>query len=80
MKYITIEGGEDFRTIARRLSDKGMKMNHATARSYLMVGMGKFLSELSRELGSQLTEEQVTALVKSQETHEILADILPLCK
>jgi hypothetical protein len=78
-KYITIEEGEDYRTIAAKMTTLGYKMNHATARNILLSGMYKFMQHMSESLGKQLTEEECTTLVMRQDIHEVLGDILPLC-
>lgn len=77
-KYITIEEGEDYRTIATKMTTLGYKMNHATARNILLSGMHKFMYHLSETLGNSLTEDECTTLVMRQDLHEILGDILPL--
>lgn len=78
-KYITITEGEDYRTIAAKMTNLGYKMNHATARNILLSGMRKFMQNISEELGHPLSEEQALDLVMRQDIHEVLGDILPLC-
>jgi hypothetical protein len=78
-KYITIEEGEDYRTIASKMTSLGYKMNHATARNILLSGMRNFMQNMSEEVDNFLTEDQVEELVMRQDIHEILGDILPLC-
>lgn len=78
-KYITIEEGEDYRTIAAKMTALGYKMNHATARNILLSGMRKFMMNMSESLGKPLTEDECSMLVMRQDIHEVLGDILPLC-
>jgi hypothetical protein len=78
-KYITIEEGEDYRTIATKMTTLGYKMNHATARNILLSGMRKFMLNMSESLGRPLTDEECNTLVMRQDIHEVLGDILPLC-
>jgi len=78
-KYITIEEGEDYRTIATKMTTLGYKMNHATARNILLSGMRKFMMNMSESLGRPLTDEECNTLVMRQDIHEVLGDILPLC-
>ena len=78
-KYITIEEGEDYRTIATKMTALGYKMNHATARNILLSGMRKFMLNISEYLGRPLTDEECNMLVMRQDIHEVLGDILPLC-
>lgn len=77
-KYITIEEGMDFRRIAKVMSDKNYKMNHATARNQLLCAVEELLVNASEELGLNLSSEQVKDLAKSQDVHEALQDVLYL--
>lgn len=78
-KYITITDGEDYRTIAAKMTGLGYKMNHATARNILLTGMKKFVGGLAKELGQPLSEEEVAKLVMRQDIHEVIGDVLELC-
>lgn len=79
MKYITLDEGVDFRTIANKMTKMGFKMNHATARNVLLAGMEKFLQNLGQEFDCNLDKERIKELCKSQDTHNVLADVLELC-
>ena len=78
-KYITIEEGEDYRTIATKMTALGYKMNHATARNILLSGMHKFVQSMAESLGRPLTEDECKTLIMRQDIHEVLSDIIPLC-
>lgn len=43
-KYITLESGEDFRTIAKIMTENGFKMNHATARNQVIDSLEDLIS------------------------------------
>ena len=75
-KYITITEGEDYRTIAGKMTKLGHKMNHATARNILLSGMKKFIKNISEELGHSIDEEEATKLILRQDIHEVIGDIL----
>jgi hypothetical protein len=77
-RYITITEGEDYRTIAKRMTDLGYKMNHATARNILLSGMKKFLRSISEELGNSIDDNQAARLCMRQDIHEVIGDILAL--
>lgn len=79
MKYITLDEGVDFRTIANKMTKMGFKMNHATARNVLLAGMERFLQNLSQEFDHSLDKDKIKELCKSQDTHNVLADVLELC-
>lgn len=77
-KYITITEGEDYRTIANKMTNLGHKMNHATARNILLCSMKKIIKNISEELGHNLDESEATDLILRQDIHEIIGDILTL--
>jgi len=77
-KYITITEGEDYRTIAAKMTDLGYKMNHATARNILLSGMKKFIRSVSSELGHPIDEDEALSLIMRQDIHEVIGDILTL--
>lgn len=78
-KYITITEGEDYRTIAAKMTKMGFKMNHATARNILLAGMKKFVKGVSDELGYPMDAEKTENLIMRQDIHEVIGDILALC-
>lgn len=78
-KYITITEGEDYRSIAAKMTELGYKMNHATARNILLNGMKKFIKGISEELGNPIDMEQAHNLIMRQDIHETIGDILVLC-
>jgi len=75
-KYVTVQEGTDFRTIAKIMTEKGYKMNHATARNVLISAIKKLLTHSAEEVGTKLSTEQMNALVKDQGLHSALADVL----
>jgi len=75
-KYVTVEEGTDFRTIAKIMTAKGFQMNHATARNVLISAIKKLLVHSADEVGVKLSTEQKNALVKDQGLHNALADVL----
>lgn len=78
-KYITISEGEDYRTIAAKMTNMGYKMNHATARNILLSGMKRFIKGISEQVGQSLDEQQMDDLIMRQDIHEVIGDILALC-
>lgn len=77
-KYITLNEGIDYRKIAEIMSRQGFKMNHATARNQLMLAMENLLTSVGREFNVKLGKKQVSELLKNQDVHNALADILYL--
>jgi len=77
-KYITLGEGMDFRQIAKVMSNKNYKMNHATARNQLLYAVEELLTSAISDLGLSVSPEQIKELAKSQEVHEALQDVLYL--
>lgn len=77
-KYITLGEGMDFRQIAKVMSNKEFKMNHATARNQLLNAVEELLSSAISDLGLNVPQDQIKELAKSQEVHEALQDVLYL--
>ncbi len=75
-KYIIQESGADFRKIAKIMTKAGYKMNHATARNILLGGMEKLFKGVSKELKIDLNNENMELILKDQEVHDALVDVL----
>lgn len=76
-KYITLnKEGVDFRTMASAMTDIGYKMNHATARNQLILAIKTLVGHISTSLNANLTQSNIKSMIKSQEVHENLSDVL----
>lgn len=80
-KYITLEEGVDFRTIAKIMTANGHKMNHATARNQLILAMEKLLTHVAVEVGGHKNKTadldfKLDDLLKDHNIHEYLSDVL----
>lgn len=75
-KYVTLTEGNDFRQIAKAMTDAGYQMNHATARNVLISSMKKVISNIGASLNASLTAEQITDILSEQELHHAFGDVL----
>lgn len=80
-KYITLEEGVDFRTIAKIMTANDFKMNHATARNQLILAMEKLLTHVAAEVGGYKNKTadinfNLDDLLKDHNIHEYLSDVL----
>jgi len=75
-QYVTLDEGVDFRTIAKIMSEHGYDMNHATARNILLSAIKNIMVYAADRIGIEMTEENIERLLKDQETHSALADVL----
>lgn len=76
MNYVTLDEGQDFRKIAKAMTKAGYPMNHATARNLLFSGLEKLFKSISKELGIFMSHTEREELLKKQEIHDYLGDIL----
>lgn len=76
-KYVTLkDGGCDFRTMAKIMTDAGYKMNHATARNQLMLAIESLLSHTSSNLKLRVNKTHLRSLITNQNLQDNLADVL----
>ena len=57
----SFEGGEDYRTIARKMTVAGSKMNHATARNYFLRAMEKLAKPMVDLVNTGRSAEELAA-------------------
>lgn len=78
-KYVTLNEGVDFRTIAKIMSRNNFRMNHATARNQLIVALQMLLTSISHQVkGSKVKNSDIINLLKNQTIHDQLGEILYL--
>jgi len=75
-EYITLESGKDFRSIAKIMTEGGLKMNHATARNQLMSALQKFLTNIFKQTNIKPDKVRLQEMMNSQEIHNALTDVL----
>lgn len=63
--YATVEGGGDYRMIAEVMTAKGHKMNHSSARNWLLQVMRGFAEDLLRARDMPVTEEEVNRIART---------------
>ena len=76
--YATVvdDEGENYRTIAETMNKLGHKMNHASARNWVLRVMKKFavgFAEASQEVH---TEEELDAIAKSPNFQSAISEIV----
>lgn len=74
--YITLDESNDFREIARLMSEDGDQINHATARNILLSGITDLLKGTSIKLGKKMTNKQIEAALEENETYSSLQEVL----
>jgi hypothetical protein len=78
-KYATVteDDGDNYREIAEIMTELGFKMNHSTARNYVVKAMKMFALELYKNCFSiDLNEERLTEIAKDPSFQAAVCDIL----
>ena len=76
-QYITLlHGGKDFRTIAKEMTAKGYKMNHATARKVYNQAVEKVMVFVAKKLGVSTSEKIVEEWMKRSDIHHFLGEFI----
>ena len=70
----SFDGGEDYRTIADKMTKSGHKMNHATARNVFLSALTKIAAPINKMQSS--SSKCVNTMVKDPRFQEGVAAIL----
>jgi hypothetical protein len=76
-EYATVDtDGVNYRDISMTMTELGFKMNHSSARNYIIRVMKKFALAYSQHLGHDIDDDQLENVVRSPEFQSTMADIL----
>ncbi len=77
-KFASIVGsdGMNYRTIAEKLTAKGQKMNHATARNICMSALERVIIEISKRFDMNLGQDDIMAIARDPVFQDAFGDIL----
>ena len=78
--YATVKGfngGNDYRTIAIKMTEQGYKMNHATARNVFLSALTKIAKPIQEFHGTQNhSTERIQAKIRDPRFQEGVAEVL----
>lgn len=74
--YITLDDCVDYRKIAKLMSEEGSPMNHATARNLHFQAIKHIIKDIGEKLNFNFSSEQVNEIIKYQQFHDFLDDVL----
>ena len=72
----SIEGAKDYRTIAEQMTEKGHKMNHATARNVFLRAMKKIAEPLHVMYDMPVDESSIMKTAKDPRFQESVFEIV----
>ena len=73
---VTEDAGVNYREIAEMMTEIGYKMNHSSARNYVLRIMKKFASAIIESWDLSVSEQKVEKIVKSPQFQQSICGIL----
>ena len=76
--YATVSSDEgiNYREIADMMSEIGFKMNHSSARNYVLRVMRKFADAIVKEWDIDVHPSRIDVIVKSPQFQQAICDVL----
>lgn len=68
--------GVNYRDIAEVMTDIGFKMNHSSARNYVLRVMSKFVREVAAQWDVELSEDDIVRIAKSPQFQQGICEVL----
>ena len=73
---VAFEEGVNYREIADMMTEVGFKMNHSSARNYVLRVMRKFAEAIVDSWGVEIDESRLDKIVKSPHFQRAICDML----
>jgi hypothetical protein len=73
---VTESDGVNYREIADTMSEIGFKMNHSSARNYVLRVMRKFATAITRQWNIDVDDAKIENIIKSPQFQQGICDIL----
>ncbi len=74
--YATVKDGMDYRAISEIMSERGFKMNHATARNIFLRAMQKIAVSICQIYKLPLNNENISRIAKDPRFQCSIVDLL----
>ena len=74
--YATVDDGVNYRDIADTMTEIGYKMNHSSARNYVLRVMRKFAEAITDQYGVNMSEEGLANVARSPMFQSGIAELL----
>jgi|APSaa5957512535_1039671.scaffolds.fasta_scaffold15542_2 hypothetical protein len=66
----------NYRTISKVMSEQGFKMNHASARNYILKIMKKFAKSIALKEGIKLSDEKLMGIARNPNFQSAIGDLV----
>lgn len=73
---VAFDEGVNYREIADMMTEIGFKMNHSSARNYVLRVMRKFADAITAEWDIEISEARMDKIIKSPQFQQAICDIL----
>jgi len=70
------DGGVNYREIAEVMTEIGFKMNHSSARNYVLRVMSKFAREIVKQWDLEVNDDRIDAIVKAPQFQQGICEVL----
>jgi len=74
--YATVKDGLDYRTISEIMTERGHKMNHATARNVLLSAMRTIATDIVKSQDIDINTVEIDDIAKSPLFQSGVADVI----
>ena len=74
--YATVDDGVNYRDIADTMTEIGYKMNHSSARNYVLRVMRKFAEAITDQYGVNMSDEGLENVARSPMCQSGIAELL----
>lgn len=73
---VALDSGVNYREIADMMTEIGFKMNHSSARNYVLRVMRKFADAITENWDLEVSDQRMEKIVKSPQFQEAICSIL----
>jgi transposase-like protein len=73
---VAVDSGVNYREIADMMTEIGFKMNHSSARNYVLRVMRKFADAITESWDVEVSNQKMEKIVKSPQFQEAICSIL----
>lgn len=74
--YATVDDGVNYRDIADTMTEIGYRMNHSSARNYVLRVMRKFADAIVDQYGIKMSDEKLNDVARSPMFQSGIAELL----
>ena len=73
---VALESGVNYREISDMMTEIGFKMNHSSARNYVLRVMRKFAEAITENWDIEISDQRMEKLIKSPQFQEAICTLL----